>query len=157
MAAHWLVKQEPASYPFAELVADRKTCWDGVRNYQARNNLRDMKRGDLVLYYHSNEGKEVVGIAEIVGEGYPDPTADDPQWVVVDIVPIVPFTQPVTLKEIKADPKLPDIKLVTRGRLSVVPLTSQEFRHVAKRGKTKVPPLSESRANEGVKKKAANH
>ena len=155
--SYWLMKSEPFKYSWDDLVKDGQTYWDGVRNYEARNNLAAMKQGDLALYYHSNEGKEVVGIAEIVGEGYPDPTADDPQWVVVDIVPIVPFTQPVTLKEIKADPKLPDIKLVTRGRLSVVPLTSQEFRHVAKRGKTKVPPLSESRANEGVKKKAANH
>ena len=154
--SYWLMKSEPFKYSWDDLVKDGQTYWDGVRNYEARNNLAAMKKGDLALYYHSNEGKEVVGIAEIVGEGYPDPTADDPRWVVVDIVPIVPFTQPVTLKEIKADPKLPDIQLVTRGRLSVVPLTSQEFRHVAKRGKTKVPLLSDSRANECVKKKAAN-
>jgi len=154
---YWLMKSEPFKYSWDDLVKDGQTYWDGVRNYEARNNLAAMKKGDLALYYHSNEGKEVVGIAEIVGEGYPDPTADDPQWVVVDIVPIVPFTQPVTLKDIKGDPKLPDIQLVTRGRLSVVPLTSQEFRHVAKRGRTKVPPLSESRAKKGVKNKAASH
>jgi len=133
------MKSEPFKYSWDALVKDGKTCWDGVRNYEARNNLAAMKKGDLALYYHSNEGKEVVGIAEIVGESYPDPTADDARWVVVDIVPVIPFTRPVTLATIKADPKLPDIALVKRGRLSVVPLTPAEFRHVAKLGKTKVP------------------
>jgi predicted RNA-binding protein with PUA-like domain len=133
------MKSEPFKYSWDALVKDGKTYWDGVRDYEARNNLAAMKKGDLALYYHSNEGKEVVGIAEIVGESYPDPTADDPRWVVVDIVPVIPFTRPVTLATIKADPKLPDIALVKRGRLSVVPLTPAEFRHVAKLGKTKVP------------------
>jgi predicted RNA-binding protein with PUA-like domain len=136
---YWLIKSEPFKYSWDKLVEEGKTFWDGVRNYEARNNLRAMKKGDLALYYHSNEGKEVVGIAEIVGEAYPDPTAEDPQWVVVDIAPVVPFSVPVTLATIKADPELPDIALVKRGRLSVVPMTSSEFRHVAKLGKTKVP------------------
>jgi predicted RNA-binding protein with PUA-like domain len=137
--AYWLIKSEPFKYAWDQLVADGKTYWDGVRNYEARNNLASMKKGDLALYYHSNEGKEVVGIAEIVGEAYPDPTADDPQWVVVDVAPVVPFTEPVSLATIKADPALADIALVRRSRLSVVPITAAEFRHVAKLGRTKVP------------------
>ena len=139
---YWLVKSEPFKYSWDELVKDGQTYWDGVRNYEARNNLAAMKKGDLALYYHSNEGKEVVGIAEIVGEAYPDPTTDDDRWVVVDVAPVVPFKVPVTLATIKADPDLPDIQLVRRGRLSVVPLTAAEFRHVAKLGKTKVPAAS---------------
>ena len=145
---YWLMKSEPFKYSWDDLVKDGQTYWDGVRNYEARNNLASMKKGDLALYYHSNEGKEVVGIVEIVGEAYPDPTADDPQWVVVDVAPVVPFAEPVSLATIKADPKLPEIALVKRGRLSVVPLTAAEFRHVAKLGKTKVPPA-------GGRKKAA--
>ena len=133
------MKSEPFKYSWDQLVEDGQTYWDGVRNYEARNNLAAMKRGDLALYYHSNKGKEVVGIAEIVGEAYPDPTAEDPQWVVVDVAPVVAFAEPVTLAQIKADPKLADIALVRRGRLSVVPITAAEFRYVAKLGKTKVP------------------
>lgn len=140
--SYWLMKSEPFKYSWDQLVEDGRTYWDGVRNYEARNNLAAMKKGDLVLYYHSNEGKEIVGIAEIVGEAHPDPTADDPRWVVVDVAPVVPFTQPVTLATIKADPNLEDIALVRRGRLSVVPITAAEFRYVAKLGKTKVPAAS---------------
>lgn len=142
---YWLMKSEPFKYSWDQLVEDGQTYWDGVRNYEARNNLAAMKKGDLALYYHSNKGKEVVGIAEIVGEAYPDPTADDPQWVVVDVAPVVPFTEPVTLAAIKADPNLADIALVRRGRLSVVPITAAEFRYVAKLGKTKVPVAKHSR------------
>ena len=123
---YWLMKSEPFKYSWDELVKDGKTYWDGVRNYEARNNMAAMKKGDLAFYYHSNEGKEIVGIAEIVGESYPDPTADDPQWVVVDVAPVVPFTKPVTLAEIKADPNLEEIALVKRGRLSVVRFDSQK-------------------------------
>jgi predicted RNA-binding protein with PUA-like domain len=133
------MKSEPFKYSWDQLVKDGKTYWDGVRSYEARNNLVAMKKGDLALYYHSNEGKEVVGIAEIVGEAYPDPTAEDPRWVVVDVAPVIPFTLPVTLATIKADSNLPDIALVRRGRLSVVPMTPTEFRYIAKLGKTKVP------------------
>ncbi len=140
--AYWLIKSEPFKYAWEQLVDDGKTYWDGVRNYEARNNLASMKKGDLALYYHSNEGKAVVGIAEIVGEAYPDPTADDPQWVVVDVAPVVPFTEPVSLATIKADPALADMALVRRSRLSVVPVTAAEFRHVARLGRTKVPSSS---------------
>ena len=133
------MKSEPFKYSWDRLVKDGKTYWDGVRSYEARNNLVAMKKGDLALYYHSNEGKEVVGIAEIVGEAYPDPTAEDPRWVVVDVAPVIPFTLPGTLATIKADSNLPDIALVRRGRLSVVPMTPTEFRYIAKLGKTKVP------------------
>jgi predicted RNA-binding protein with PUA-like domain len=136
---YWLIKSEPFKYSWDELVKDGRTYWDGVRNYEARNNLAAMKKGDLALYYHSNKGKEVVGISEIVGEAYPDPTAEDPQWVVVDVAPVVPFTQPVTLATIKADPNLTEMALVKRGRLSVVPVTATEFKHVLKLGKTKLP------------------
>jgi predicted RNA-binding protein with PUA-like domain len=155
--AYWLIKSEPFKYAWSELVADGKTYWDGVRNYEARNNLASMKLGDLALYYHSNEGKEVVGIAEIVGEAYPDPTAEDPRWVVVDVAPVVPFTQPVSLATIKSDPALADMALIRRSRLSVVPVTADEFRYVAKLGRTKVPPAraGASRKNPAARKSAA--
>lgn len=136
---YWLMKSEPFKYAWDELVKDGKTYWDGVRNYEARNNMAAMKLGDLAFYYHSNEGKEIVGIAEIVRESYPDPTTDDDRWCVVDIAPRVPFVRPVTLAEVKADPALSEIGLVKRGRLSVVPITPEEFRYVAKLGKTKIP------------------
>lgn len=136
---YWLMKSEPFKYAWEDLVRDGRTYWDGVRNYEARNNLAAMKKGDLAFYYHSNEGKEIVGIAEIVGEAYPDPTTDDEAWVVVDIEPRVAFEEPVSLATIKADPKLGEIALVKRGRISVVPITAAEFRRVAKLGRTKVP------------------
>ena len=137
--AYWLMKSEPFKYAWDELVRDGSTYWDGVRNYEARNNLAAMKRGDLALYYHSNEGKEVVGVVEIVKEAYPDPTTDDERWVVVEIEPRVAFREPVSLGTIKADPKLSEIQLVRRGRLSVVPLTPVEFRHILELGKTALP------------------
>ena len=133
------MKSEPFKYSWDQLVKDRRTYWDGVRNYEARNTLAAMKKGDLALYYHSNRGKEVVGIAEIVGESYPDPTTDDERWVVVDVAPLLPFSRPVSLATIKADPNLKEIALIRRGRLSVVPITPQEFRYIAKLGETKVP------------------
>ena len=136
MPAHWLMKSEPFKYAWDDLVRDGSTFWDGVRNYEARNNLAAMKKGDLALYYHSNEGKEVVGIVEIVKESYPDPTTDDERWVVVEIAPLVAFREPVSLGTIKADPKLSEIQLVRRGRLSVVPLTAAEFTHILALGKT---------------------
>lgn len=144
--AYWLMKSEPFKYAWDELVKDGKTYWDGIRNYEARNNLAAMKKGDLAFYYHSNEGKEIVGIAEVVGEAYPDPTTEDPRWVVVDIAPVVPFTIPVTLTQVKEDPNLAEMGLVRRGRLSVVPVTAEEFRYVAKLGKTKIPAASKSAA-----------
>ena len=152
--SYWLMKSEPYKYAWDELVEDGQTYWDGVRNYEARNNMSAMKKGDLAFYYHSNEGKEIVGIAEIVGEAYQDPTTDDDRWVVVDVAPVVPFTRPVSLAEIKGDPQLEEIALVRRGRLSVVPITPEEFRHVAKLGKTKIPPASKSSAKSAAKSKA---
>jgi predicted RNA-binding protein with PUA-like domain len=140
------MKSEPFKYAWDDLVRDGKTYWDGVRNYEARNNLAAMKEGDLAFYYHSNKGKEVVGIVEIVASSYPDPTADDETWVVVDVAPRVAFKEPVSLAMIKQDPKLENIQLVRRGRLSVVPVTAAEFRHVAKLGKTKIPAERTSRS-----------
>ena len=131
---HWLVKQEPTAYSFDQLVKDKKTRWDGVRNFQARNNLKAMKEGDRVLYYHSNVGQEVVGICEVAREAYPDPTADDPRWLAVDIAAVKPLKKPVTLEQIKADPALREIKLVRQSRLSVMPLEKAEFDHIVKLG-----------------------
>jgi predicted RNA-binding protein with PUA-like domain len=137
--AYWLMKSEPFKYAWDDLVRDGSTYWDGVRNYEARNNLAAMKRGDLALYYHSSEGKEVVGVVEIVKEAYPDPTTDDERWVVVEIEPRVAFREPVSLGTVKADSKLAEIQLVRRGRLSVVPLTPFEFRYILELGKTALP------------------
>lgn len=135
----WLMKSEPFKYSWDQFVEDGHTYWDGVRNYEARNNMIAMQKGDLALYYHSNKGKEIVGIAKIVGESYPDPTTEDDRWVVVDVEPVVAFKEPVTLATIKADPALPDIFLVKRSRLSVVPIQKKEFQHILKLGKTKLP------------------
>ncbi len=138
---YWLFKSETSTWSWEQQVArgDAGEPWDGVRNYEARNHMQAMKKGDRVLYYHSNEGKEVVGVAEIVGESYPDPTIDDDRWCVVDVAPVAPFKQPVTLAQVKAEPKLSEMQLVTRGRLSVTPVTTEEFKHVLKMGKTPVP------------------
>ena len=124
---YWLVKSEPHKYSWEKFKQDGRTFWDGVRNYQARNNLRDMKEGDLVLFYHSNEGKEVVGIAKVAKESYQDPTTTDPNWLVVDLVPSETLKKPVTLEQIKAEPSLKDIHLVRQGRLSVISLKREEF------------------------------
>jgi len=136
--SYWLVKSEPYKYSWDQLVADGRTYWDGVRNYEARNNLAAMKKGDLSLYYHSNEGKEVVGVARVACESYQDPTTDDERWVVVDFEPVVAFTSPVTLATIKADARLSEISLVKRSRLSVVPIEKKEFQYILKLGKTKL-------------------
>jgi len=134
MAGFWLVKQEPTKYPFEQLLRDKKTTWDGVRNHQARNNLEAMKKGDQVLYYHSNVGQEVVGLCEVAKEAFPDPTADDPRWLAVVLVPKKTFARPVTLADIKADPKLCDIPLVKQSRLSVMPLPRAAFERIVKLG-----------------------
>lgn len=131
---HWLVKSEPFKYSWEKFNEDGRTFWDGVRNYQARNNLKLMKEGDLVLYYHSNEGKAVVGIAKVVKEAYQDPTTDDTNWVVVDLVPVEPLKKPVTLEQIKADEQLKDISLVRQGRLSVMCLKAEEFDRIIEMG-----------------------
>jgi predicted RNA-binding protein with PUA-like domain len=131
---YWLVKSEPHKYSWEKFNEQGRTFWDGVRNYMARNNLRDMKEGDLVLFYHSNEGKEVVGIAKVVKEFYQDPTTEDPNWVVVDLSPVESLKTPVTLATIKADEKLKDIALVRQGRLSVMALKREEFDHIVQLG-----------------------
>lgn len=132
---YWLVKSEPYKYSWDDLVNDGSTYWDGVRNYQARNNLKEMKKGDQVLYYHSNEGKEVVGIAKVTKEFYQDPTIDDDRWVVVDIEPVKKLNTPVTLAEIKNRKSLQKIPLVTHSRLSVMPVTKKDFDTIVKMGK----------------------
>ena len=124
---YWLVKSEPFKYSWDEFVEDGSTYWDGVRNYQARNNLKAMKKGDRALYYHSNEGKEVVGIAEVIKEFYQDPTTDDERWVVVDLKPVKKLKKTVTLEQIKTDPRLENMKLVRQSRLSVSPVEPDEF------------------------------
>lgn len=124
---YWLVKSEPDAYSWERFVKEGKTMWEGVRNYQARNNLKEMKKGDMVLFYHSVSAKEVMGIAKVVKEHYPDPTADDDRWVVVDLVPVDTLSKPVRLEQIKKDDRLENIALVKQSRLSVMPLKNDEF------------------------------
>jgi predicted RNA-binding protein with PUA-like domain len=124
---YWLVKSEPDAYSWERFVKEGKTMWEGVRNYQARNNLKEMEKGDLVLFYHSVSAKEVMGIAKVVKEHYPDPTADDDRWVVVDLVPVDTLSKPVRLEQIKKDDRLENIALVKQSRLSVMPLKKDEF------------------------------
>lgn len=124
---HWLVKSEPNKYSWNQMLKDGETFWDGVRNYQARNNLREMKVGDLVLFYHSNIGKEVVGITKVVKEFYQDPTTEDPNWVVVNISPVESLAHPVTLEAIKKDEMLKNVSLIKQSRLSVMPIKREEF------------------------------
>jgi len=125
--AYWLIKSEPAKYSWDQFVKDKKTYWDGVRNYAARNNLRAMKKGDQLFYYHSNEGMEIVGIAEVVKEAYQDPTTDDVNWVVVDVKPVKKLKKPVSLTQIKEDKRLANMALVKLSRLSVQPVTTDEW------------------------------
>jgi predicted RNA-binding protein with PUA-like domain len=131
---YWLVKSEPIKYSFETFLKDKKTVWDGVRNYQARNNLQEMKMGDLVLFYHSNEGMCVVGIAKVLKEAYPDPTTDDARWVVVELAPVEALKKPVTLEQIKADAFLSNISLIKQSRLSVMPLKAEEFDRILELG-----------------------
>lgn len=132
---HWLVKSEPFKYSFGDLQRDGETFWDGVRNYAARIHLNSMKVGDKVMFYHSNEGLAVMGIAKVTKAAFPDPTSDDPQWVAVNIAPVKAFKRPVTLAEIKAHPALQNIALVRIGRLSVMPLMKEEFEIIEALGK----------------------
>ena len=124
---YWLVKSEPSVYSWEQLVTDGKTCWDGVRNFAARLHLLAMKKGDHVMFYHSNEGLAVAGIAKVAATAYHDPTADDERWVAVDLVPYKALKRPVSLAEIKKEPRLKNIALVRIGRLSVMPLTKEEY------------------------------
>lgn len=131
---YWLMKSEPYKYSWDDLVKDGSTFWDGVRNYAARNNMREMKIGDQCFYYHSNEGKEIVGIAEVIKEHYPDPTTEGDRWSAVDIKPVLKFKNPVTLAQIKADPKLKDMEMLRLNRLSVSRVTKKEFEYIKKLG-----------------------
>jgi predicted RNA-binding protein with PUA-like domain len=133
----WLVKSEPDAFSWDQQVANGVEPWTGVRSHQAKNNLKAMAKGDLAFFYHSNEGKEIVGIVEVVREAYPDPTADAGDWVCVDMKALRPFKQPVTLADMKADPALADLSLLRLSRLSVAPVSAEHWRHICKRGKTK--------------------
>jgi predicted RNA-binding protein with PUA-like domain len=135
--ATFLIKSEPSVYAFDQLVEDGSTTWDGVRNYEARNNLRAMKKGDLLLYYHSNEGKEIVGLARVKKTAYQDPKTED-DWSAVDIAPVKKLKRPVTLAEIKAHPQLSTMALVKKSRISVVPVTEAELSLVLGLAKTKL-------------------
>jgi predicted RNA-binding protein with PUA-like domain len=135
--AYWLIKSEPDKYPFDQLVKDKKTRWDGVRNFTARSNLRAMKKGDLALYYHSNEGKAVVGVAEVVREHYQDPTTEG-DYSAVDFAPVKALSAPVTLAQMRQMPKLARMTVLKQGRLSVSPVTPAEFAAVLAAGKTKL-------------------
>jgi len=128
--AHWLIKSEPSAYSFARLEADGRTEWTGVRNFEARNNLRAMAADDPCLYYHSTEEKAVVGIARVSRAAHADPTAPGEDWSSVEVEPVEPLAAPVTLERIRADAALKDIQLVTRGRLSVVPVTPAQYARV---------------------------
>ena len=133
---HWLVKQEPEAYSWSDFVRDGQSEWDGVRNYQARNNLRSMTKGDLVFYYHSVKGKEVVGVATVIREAYPDPSAKEGDWSAVDLKPLKPLKEPVSLEKIKEDKLLTDILLLRNSRLSVMPLSPEHFDRILKLGAT---------------------
>ncbi len=128
--AKWLVKSEPNSYSWEQFQKDGKTFWDGVRNYAARLHLRAMRKGDEVFFYHSNEGLEIVGIAKVIREAYPDPTTKEEGWVVVDLKPVKSLKRPVSLKEIKEHKTLSDMALIRLGRLSVQPVKEEEWKAV---------------------------
>jgi predicted RNA-binding protein with PUA-like domain len=135
--SYWMVKQEPETYSWSDFVEDGRTDWSGVRNYQARNNLREMKTADRVLFYHSGKDKAVVGLAEVVKSAYPDPTADDPQWVAVDIKPIKPLPTAVPLAAIRYDKRLSQLPLIRQSQLSVMSLTKEEFDVIVAMGNSK--------------------
>jgi predicted RNA-binding protein with PUA-like domain len=125
--AHWLIKSEPFKYSWDQFVKDKQTFWDGIRNFRARNNLKAMKKGDEVFFYHSNEGLEIVGIAKVAKEAYQDPTTEDPNWVVVEFKPVKKLKRSVSLSEIKATESLAEMELVKLGRLSVSAVTDEEW------------------------------
>lgn len=135
---YWLVKSEPDAYAWATFVKDGKTAWTGVRNFAARLNLRAMKKGDVVFYYHSNVGKEIVGVAQVVKEAYPDATAEEGDWSCVDLKPLKALATAVTLEQIKVDAVLKEMALVKQSRLSVMPVTAAQAERVLKLGGTKV-------------------
>ena len=134
MKQFWLVKQEPSSYSWPDFVADKKTSWTGVRNFAARNNLRKMQKGDEVLFYHTGDEKAVIGIAKVTRPAYPDATAKEGNWSTIDLAAVKPLSRPVTLREIKSQPRLKQIPLVRQSRLSVMPLAESEFREIVNIG-----------------------
>lgn len=134
---YWLVKSEPSVYPWEQLVEDKRTWWDGIRSFEARNNLRAMKKGDPVLFYHSNEGKAVVGLASVSAEAVPEKTDDEGEWSVVELAAKKALKQPVTLAQIKSEKKLANFGLVKKSRLSVVPATQAEFELILELSGTK--------------------
>jgi predicted RNA-binding protein with PUA-like domain len=136
---YWLIKSEPSVYPYAQLEKEGRTAWTGVRNFEARNNLRAMREGDLCLYYHSNEGKAVVAVARVLGAAGEDPTAPGENWASVDVGPVVALKEPVTLATFKATASLADCQLLTRSRISVVPVSAEHFKLVLKMGRTALP------------------
>ena len=136
---YWLIKSEPTTYPWSRLVADGRTTWDGVRSFEARNNLRAMQLGDLALFYHSNDGKDIVGVARIVRTAYPDSSAPDGDWSVVELSPVVSMQKPVSLATIKATPALAKMELVAKMRLSVTKVSLMEFAKILVMGETSIP------------------
>lgn len=135
---YWLAKSEPDKYSWADLVKDKRTTWDGIRSFEARNNLRAMKKGDLVLFYHSNEGKAIVGVAKVVKEAYPDASAEEGEWSAVDLAPVRALRTSVPLSTLKSDPALADMALIRRPRLSVVPVTAPELQRILELADTKL-------------------
>ena len=135
--AHWLVKSEPSTFGWEQLVKDKQTTWDGVRNFAARGHLKSMQKGDDVFFYHSNEGTEIVGIAKVAKEYYPDPTAKEGNWVAVDLKPVKALKRHVSLSEIKADKRLQNMALVRLGRLSVQPVSDEEWDIIMEMSETK--------------------
>lgn len=132
--AYWLVKSEPSAYAWKQLVADGETAWTGVRSYAARNNLRDMKKGEEVFFYHSNEGLCIVGIAKVSKTAYPDPTTEEEAWVAVDLKPLRPLKTPVNLEQMKADKRLAALELLRIGRLSVSKVTEPQWQALLELG-----------------------
>lgn len=135
---YWLAKSEPNEYSWQMLVKDKLNVWTGVRNYRARNNLKLMKKGDLVFFYHSNIGKEIMGVMKVKNEAHPDPTIDDERWVAVDFVPVKELTKPVTLEDVKHDEFLQNMQLIKISRLSVQEVAEDEFNYILKLSKTKL-------------------
>jgi predicted RNA-binding protein with PUA-like domain len=132
--AYWLMKSEPSVYGWSQLVKEKKTAWSGVRNYEARNNMQAMRKGDQIFFYHSNEGKEIVGIMEVVRESYPDPEDETGKFVLVDVKPLKPLKTPVTLAALKADKRFAELALIRKGRISVTPVSDAHWKAISKMG-----------------------
>jgi predicted RNA-binding protein with PUA-like domain len=138
-ASYWVIKSEPSAYSYQQLEKDKTTHWTGVRNFEARNNLRAMKAGDLALFYHSSQGKEIVGVARIVAAAGPDPTAPGQDWAAVDVAPVASLKKPVALETLKTLAAMKDFALVRRGRLSVAPVSPEQFQKILQLAETRLP------------------